>query len=77
MPAKLIVADDHSMVRQSLRMYFESDLDIDIVGEAWNGREAVALARTLMPDVVLMDLLMPAMNGIQATAALPCRDAAD
>jgi two-component system, NarL family, response regulator LiaR len=70
MPVRLIIADDHSMVRQSLGMYFESDPEVDIVAEARDGREAVALTERFHPDVVLMDLLMPGMNGMQATAAI-------
>lgn len=66
----VLVADDHSVVRQGLRMFLLAQPDMELVGEAQNGREAVALVETLAPDVVLMDLLMPQMNGIEATAAI-------
>jgi DNA-binding NarL/FixJ family response regulator len=64
---RIIIVDDHGVVRQGLRMYLSSDREIEIVGEARNGAEAVQLARQLQPDVVLMDLLMPVMDGITAT----------
>lgn len=67
---RILVADDHSVVRQGLRMFLLVQPDMEMVGEAQNGREAVALVDQLAPDVVLMDLLMPEMNGIEATAAI-------
>lgn len=67
---RVLVADDHSMVRQGLQMYFDGDPEVTIIGEARNGEEAVDLARRLHPDVVLMDLLMPAMDGVAATSVL-------
>jgi two-component system, NarL family, response regulator LiaR len=70
MSIRVLVADDHSMVRQGLQMYFDGDPEVTIVGEARNGEEAVDLARRLRPDVVLMDLLMPAMDGVAATSVL-------
>jgi NarL family two-component system response regulator LiaR len=70
MPIQVLIADDHSVVRQGLRMFLSSDPDLEIVGEAANGAEAVRLAHQLHPDVVLMDLLMPVMDGIRATAAI-------
>jgi DNA-binding NarL/FixJ family response regulator len=70
MPVRVLVVDDHAMVRQGLQMYFEDDPDVEIVGEARNGEEAVALAPELCPGVILMDLLMPAMDGVQATRML-------
>ena len=66
----LILADDHVMVRSALRMLLEVQPDMEIVGEAENGREAVALVQSLQPDVVLMDVQMPEMNGIEATRAI-------
>jgi two-component system, NarL family, response regulator LiaR len=66
MPIRLLIADDHSVVRQGLRMFLSLDPELDVVGEAKNGAEAVDLARSLQPDVVLMDLLMPVMDGITA-----------
>lgn len=70
MPVRVLIADDHGVVRQGLRMYLGLDSDIDIIGEACTGVEALALAHELEPDVVLMDLLMPEMDGITATALL-------
>jgi DNA-binding NarL/FixJ family response regulator len=66
MAIRLLIVDDHSVVRQGLRMFLGLDADLDIVGEASDGAEAVALARELHPDVVLMDLIMPVMDGISA-----------
>lgn len=70
MTIRLLVADDHAVVRQGLRMFLDLDDEIDIIAEASNGREAVNLARALRPDVVLMDLLMPEMDGIAATEVI-------
>ena len=70
MAIQVLIADDHSVVRQGLRMFLSSDPELEIVGEARDGAEAVRLARQLRPDVVLMDLLMPVMDGIAATAAI-------
>jgi len=70
MSVRVLIADDHSVVRQGLHMFLALDPDIDIVGEACNGVQAVALAHDLRPDVVLMDLLMPEMDGIEAIARI-------
>jgi NarL family two-component system response regulator LiaR len=70
MAIQVLIADDHSVVRQGLRIFLGSDPELKIVGEARDGAEAVRLARQLRPDVVLMDLLMPVMDGIAATAAI-------
>ncbi len=67
---RVLIADDHAVVRQGLRMILGLDNDIKVVGETTNGREAVRLARELCPDVVLMDLLMPVMDGVSATAEI-------
>ncbi len=63
----VLLADDHAIVRQGLRALIEAEPDLNVVGEAANGQEAVALARETSPDVVLMDVAMPQLNGIQAT----------
>jgi two-component system, NarL family, response regulator LiaR len=67
MTTRVLITDDHGVVRQGLRMFLARDPEIEVVGEAANGREAVDMARGLEPDVVLMDLLMPVMDGISAT----------
>lgn len=64
---KVLIVDDHGVVRQGLRTYLELLDDIDVIGEAENGLEAVAQVRQQQPDVVLMDLVMPEMDGIEAT----------
>ena len=70
MTIRILIADDHSMVRQGLRMFLELDPELEVVGEASNGGEAVHLARQLRPDVVVMDLVMPGMDGIAATKVI-------
>jgi DNA-binding NarL/FixJ family response regulator len=70
MGIRLLIVDDHGVVRQGLRMYLALDPELEVVGEATNGAEALRLARELEPDVVLMDLLMPVMDGIAATGAI-------
>lgn len=66
-PVKLLLVDDHEIVRAGLRMLFSAEPDVQIVGEAASGREAIEQVRKLAPDVVLMDVAMPDMNGIDAT----------
>ncbi len=70
MPIRILLADDHLVVRQGLRMFLSEDPEMDVVGEASDGAEAVRLANELKPDVVLMDMLMPVMDGIAATAEI-------
>ena len=70
MPIRVLLADDHSVVRKGLRGFLELDDSFEIVGEAANGEEAVKLAAQHKPDVVLMDILMPKMDGIAATEAI-------
>lgn len=70
MAIRILVADDHSVVRQGLRMFLALDPELEVVGEAADGAEAFRLAVELRPDVVLMDLLMPVMDGIAATQAI-------
>ncbi len=62
----VLLADDHTVVRQGLRVLLEAEDDMTVVGEAENGRQAVQMARRLRPDVVLMDVAMPSLNGIEA-----------
>lgn len=64
---RLLIADDHALFRDGLRAILKSALDIEIVGEAGTGRDALALVADLAPDVVLMDIQMPDINGIEAT----------
>jgi two-component system, NarL family, response regulator LiaR len=70
MPIRILIADDHHVVRQGLHMFLSADPELEIIGEAQDGAEAVKLAIELHPDVVLMDILMPVMDGIKATAAI-------
>jgi two-component system, NarL family, response regulator LiaR len=67
---RVLIADDHAVVRQGLRMFLSLDSDLEVVGEAGNGAHAVDQAKQLQPDVVLMDVLMPQMDGVSATAAI-------
>jgi len=69
-PIRLLLADDHWVVREGLRMYLSRDPGFEIVGEADNGAAAVQLARDRRPDVVLMDLAMPVMDGVAAIQAI-------
>ncbi len=64
---KILLADDHTIVRQGLKLIFSSQPDMAVIGEAANGREAVDLAQKLRPDIVLLDVAMPELNGIEAT----------
>ncbi len=66
MPIRIVIADDHAVVRQGLKMFLEDDPEFEVIAEAQNGAEALALAKQHLPDVVLMDLLMPVMDGITA-----------
>ena len=66
-PVRILIADDHKIVRDGLRALLEREPDFRVVGEASNGREAVEVARELVPDVLITDLVMPVLNGIDAT----------
>ena len=63
----ILVADDHAVVRHGLCALLNAESDIDVIGKARNGREAVRMAWTLRPDVILMDIAMPVLNGFEAT----------
>ncbi|MDQ2712105.1 MAG: response regulator transcription factor [Acidobacteriota bacterium] len=64
---KILLADDHTIVRQGLKLILASQPDFEVIGEAANGREAVELAQKLKPDIVILDVAMPELNGIEAT----------
>jgi DNA-binding NarL/FixJ family response regulator len=67
MPVRILIADDHTVVRECLRMILESLSDMAVVGEAMNGNDVLEKAESLRPDVILMDISMPELNGIEAT----------
>ncbi|MEW5868729.1 MAG: response regulator transcription factor [Chloroflexota bacterium] len=69
-PVRVLIADDHGMVRKGLITFLKNTPDLEVVGEARDGREAVALCERLQPDVILMDLIMPEMGGVAATRAI-------
>ncbi len=70
MPIRILIVDDHAVVRQGLRMFLKGDRELQVIGEAGDGQDAIDQVGRLEPDVVLMDLLMPGMDGIQATQAI-------
>ncbi len=64
---RVLIVDDHTIIRQALRQLLETEAEIEVVGDAANGREAIASAEKFLPDVVLMDMVMPGLNGLEAT----------
>ena len=71
---RILLADDHTILREGLRCILEAEPDMEVVGEARDGAEAVIKARELRPDVVLMDLAMPIMDGLEATRQIAKED---
>ena len=71
---KILLADDHGIVRKGLRFLLEQQSGMEVLGEAGNGREAVKAAEELVPDVIIMDIAMPQLNGIEATAHIVKRN---
>jgi two-component system, NarL family, response regulator NreC len=74
MSIRIILADDHKIVRDGLRSLLEQQPDMEVIAEAENGQRAVDLVRELSPDVVIMDIAMPEMNGIEATRRITHQD---
>jgi DNA-binding NarL/FixJ family response regulator len=73
-PIRVLLADDHETVRQGLKLLIDGQADMTVVGEAGNGKQTIAHAQTLRPDVIVLDVSMPVMNGLEAARVL--RDAA-
>jgi DNA-binding NarL/FixJ family response regulator len=69
-PVRVLIADDHGLVRDGYKLMLDREEDLEVVGEASNGREAVELCRKLRPELVLMDVRMPEMDGLEATRAI-------
>jgi DNA-binding NarL/FixJ family response regulator len=67
MKTRILIADDHAMLREGMRNLLSEEKDFEVVGEAANGEEAVGLARELKPDIIIMDIVMPKLNGVEAT----------
>ena len=69
-PIRIVIVDDHEMVRRGLSLFLRGFSDLEVVGEAANGAEALQICEAQQPDVVLMDIVMPEVNGIEATRSL-------
>ena len=69
-PCRILIADDHALVREEIRAMLASEPDLEVVGDAENGEEALAMCRKLRPNLVLMDVSMPKMGGFEATRAI-------
>ncbi len=72
MSMRILLAEDHTIVREGLRSLLENQPDMEVVGEAEDGRTALELVRELLPDVVIMDITMPNLNGVEATRHITC-----
>ena len=70
MKIKILIADDHSMIRQGLSKFLSDEPDMEVVGDANDGKTAIRLVKELHPDIVLMDISMPNLNGVEATRAI-------
>jgi DNA-binding NarL/FixJ family response regulator len=75
-PIRVLLVDDHAMVRRGMRDFLELHDDLEVIGEAVDGAGAIALASTLRPDIVVMDLMLPGIDGIEATATIKARQPA-
>ena len=71
---KVVIVEDHKIVREGLRLLLEKEPDIEVIGEAEDGKEAVKLAEELKPDCIIMDLLLPNLNGVEATELIREKD---
>jgi DNA-binding NarL/FixJ family response regulator len=76
MSIRILIADDHQMLREGLRAILEKQKNVEVIGEASDGRTAVEMARTLVPDVVAMDVSMPDLNGVEATRQIKAENPA-
>ena len=72
-PIRILIADDHTIVRTGVRMILEAETDFAVVGEALDGQQALEMVESLHPDLVLMDIAMPVMNGLEATRQIKAR----
>jgi DNA-binding NarL/FixJ family response regulator len=69
-PCRILIADDHALLREEMRAMLASEPDMEVVGDAENGEDALAMCRMLHPDLILMDVSMPKMGGFEATRAI-------